>query len=161
MSLAECELSPQVVVAWSWRGGGGRGGGGRWWWGGGRYDPAVVGWWRRSSPPPSRRRCPRRRSSSGPSSSSTVHAHPGWLSGVSFFLCKSIVYGAFVWVRRALNGRERRFPARAVLYSECAAVESRAEVLRTAPGVHDFIARCRVDLDEGLLPFSLPHSRLY
>ena len=33
--LAECELSPQVAVARSWRGGGGRGGGGR--------RPAAVG----------------------------------------------------------------------------------------------------------------------
>ena len=67
------------------------------------------------------------------------------------FLCKSILYGAFVWARRALNGRKCRFPARAVLYLDCAAVESRAEALRTAPGVHEFIARCRVDLDEDLL----------
>jgi hypothetical protein len=28
------------------------------------------------------------------------------------FPCKSILYGAFVWARRALNGRKRRFPAR-------------------------------------------------
>ena len=38
---------------------------------------------------------------------------PGRLSAISVFLCKSILYGAFVWARRALNSRKRRFPARA------------------------------------------------
>ena len=32
---------------------------------------------------------------------------------LSVFLWKSILYGAFVWARRALNDRKRRFPARA------------------------------------------------
>jgi hypothetical protein len=30
-----------------------------------------------------------------------------------FFLCESVLYGAFVWARRALNSRKRRFSARA------------------------------------------------
>jgi hypothetical protein len=38
----------------------------------------------------------------------------GRLSALSVFLCKSILYGAFVWVRRALKHQKRRFPARAV-----------------------------------------------
>jgi hypothetical protein len=37
----------------------------------------------------------------------------GWLSALSVFLCKSVLYGAFVWARRALNNQKRRFPARA------------------------------------------------
>jgi hypothetical protein len=39
----------------------------------------------------------------------------GRLSAISDFLCKSILYGAFVWVHRALKYQKRRFPARAVL----------------------------------------------
>ena len=39
---------------------------------------------------------------------------PGRLSALRVFLWKSILYGAFVWARRALNRRKRRFPARAV-----------------------------------------------
>ena len=35
--------------------------------------------------------------------SKTVRAAPGRLSALSIFLCKSILYGAFVWARRALN----------------------------------------------------------
>jgi hypothetical protein len=38
----------------------------------------------------------------------------GRLSARSVFLCKSILYGAFVWARRALKHQKRRFPARAV-----------------------------------------------
>jgi hypothetical protein len=44
----------------------------------------------------------------------SVRAVPGRLSALSVFLCKSVLYGAFVWARRALNSRKRRFPARAV-----------------------------------------------
>ena len=33
----------------------------------------------------------------------TVRAAEGRLSALSIFLCKSILYGAFVWARRALN----------------------------------------------------------
>jgi hypothetical protein len=44
----------------------------------------------------------------------TVRAVPGRLSALSVFLLKSILYGAFVWAHRALNGPKRRFPARAV-----------------------------------------------
>jgi hypothetical protein len=40
---------------------------------------------------------------------------PGRLSALRVFLCKSVLYGAFVWARRALNSRKRRFPARAVV----------------------------------------------
>jgi hypothetical protein len=43
---------------------------------------------------------------------------PGRLSAISFFLCKSGLYGAFVWARRALNSRKRRFPARAVDHNQ-------------------------------------------
>jgi hypothetical protein len=43
----------------------------------------------------------------------TVRAAPGRLSAISVFLLKSILYGAFVWARRALNGPKRRLPARA------------------------------------------------
>jgi hypothetical protein len=43
----------------------------------------------------------------------TVRAVPGRLSAISVFLCKSVLYGAFVWARRALNRPKRRFPARA------------------------------------------------
>jgi hypothetical protein len=38
----------------------------------------------------------------------------GRLSAISVFLCKSFLYGAFVWARRALKHQKRRFPARAV-----------------------------------------------
>ena len=38
---------------------------------------------------------------------------PGRLSALSVFLCKSVLYGVFVWARRALNSQKRRFPARA------------------------------------------------
>ena len=38
----------------------------------------------------------------------------GRLSALSVLLCKSVLYWAIVWARRALNGRKRRFPARAV-----------------------------------------------
>ena len=43
----------------------------------------------------------------------TVRAQRGRLSAISVFLCKSVLYGAFVWARSALNSRKRRFPARA------------------------------------------------
>ena len=35
------------------------------------------------------------------------------LSAISVFLCKSVLYGPFVWARRALKHQKRRFPARA------------------------------------------------
>ena len=38
----------------------------------------------------------------------------GHLSAISVFLCKSVLYGTFVWARRVLNNQKRRFPARAV-----------------------------------------------
>jgi hypothetical protein len=44
----------------------------------------------------------------------SVRAVPGRLSGLSVFLCKSVLYGAFVWARWALNSQKRLFPARAV-----------------------------------------------
>ena len=43
----------------------------------------------------------------------TVRARPGRLSALSVFHSKSILYGACVWERRALNSPKRRFPARA------------------------------------------------
>ena len=43
----------------------------------------------------------------------SVRALPGRLSDLSVFHSRSVVYGAFVWVRRALNIQKRRFPARA------------------------------------------------
>jgi hypothetical protein len=44
----------------------------------------------------------------------TVRALPGRLSALSVFLCKSVLYGAFVGTCRPLNRQKRRFPARAV-----------------------------------------------
>jgi hypothetical protein len=44
----------------------------------------------------------------------TVRAALGRLSDISIFLWKSILYGAFVWACRALNGLNWRSPARAV-----------------------------------------------
>ena len=43
-----------------------------------------------------------------------VRARPGRSSALSVFPSKSVLYGGFVWARGALNGRKRRFPARAV-----------------------------------------------
>ena len=37
----------------------------------------------------------------------------GRLSALRVFLCKSALYGAFAWARRALKPQKRRFPARA------------------------------------------------
>jgi hypothetical protein len=37
----------------------------------------------------------------------------GRLSAIRVFVCKSVLYGAFVWARRALAHQKRRFPARA------------------------------------------------
>jgi hypothetical protein len=48
-------------------------------------------------------------------SAASVRALPGRLSGLSVFLCKSVLYGAFVSVRGALNRPKRRFSARAVI----------------------------------------------
>ena len=42
-----------------------------------------------------------------------VRAYLGRLSAISIFLCKSVLYGAFVWAHRVLNHQKRRFPARA------------------------------------------------
>ena len=47
----------------------------------------------------------------------------GRLSALSVFLSKSVLYGAFVWARRALSGLKWRFPARA----ELAALQSAGE----------------------------------
>jgi uncharacterized sulfatase len=41
---------------------------------------------------------------------------PGAVKRPQRFRCKSVLYGAFVWARRALNRQKRRFPARAVIY---------------------------------------------
>jgi hypothetical protein len=45
----------------------------------------------------------------------SVRACPGRLSALCIFHRKSVLYGAFVWARRALNGKKRRFWARAVM----------------------------------------------
>jgi hypothetical protein len=50
----------------------------------------------------------------GPAVHDPVRATSGRLSALRVFLSKSILYGAFVWARRALNSQKRRFPARAV-----------------------------------------------
>ena len=50
----------------------------------------------------------------GATASSTVRARAGRLSTLSVFHSKSLLYGAFVWSRRALNGPNRRFPGWAV-----------------------------------------------
>jgi hypothetical protein len=42
-----------------------------------------------------------------------VRALQGWLSGLSVFLCNSVLCGGFVWEHRALNRPKRPFPARA------------------------------------------------
>jgi hypothetical protein len=44
----------------------------------------------------------------------TVRAVLGRLSAIIVFLFRSVLHGAFVWARRALNSQKRRFPARAV-----------------------------------------------
>ena len=54
------------------------------------------------------------RISYAPTRAMTVRAAQGRLSAIRLFLWKSILYGAFVWARRALNSRKWRFPARAV-----------------------------------------------
>jgi hypothetical protein len=46
--------------------------------------------------------------------SPTARACPRQLSALSVSHCKSGLYGAVVWARRALNIQKRRFPARAV-----------------------------------------------
>jgi hypothetical protein len=46
---------------------------------------------------------------------STVRARPRRLSGISVSRRESVLYGAFVWARGALNRPKRRFPTRAVL----------------------------------------------
>ena len=47
-------------------------------------------------------------------STSPVWARPGRLSALTVSHSKSVLYDTFVWVRRALNGPVRRFPAPAV-----------------------------------------------
>jgi hypothetical protein len=47
-------------------------------------------------------------------SDTTVRARAGRLSGLSISLYKSVFYGAFVWVRMALNSQKRRSSTRAV-----------------------------------------------
>ena len=44
-------------------------------------------------------------------SAAAVRARPGRLSGLSVSHSKSVLYGAFVWARRALSSQKRRFPA--------------------------------------------------
>jgi hypothetical protein len=61
-----------------------------------------------------RRRPSARRAAGSNGRPRVVRAVPGRLSVISVSLCKSVLYGAFVWAHRALNSRKRRFPARAV-----------------------------------------------
>jgi hypothetical protein len=42
----------------------------------------------------------------------TVRARPGRLSGLSISHSRSVLHGAFVWARGALNSPKRWFPAR-------------------------------------------------
>jgi hypothetical protein len=42
-----------------------------------------------------------------------VRAAQGRLSTLRVLLCKSVLYGDFVWARRVLKHQKRRFPARA------------------------------------------------
>ena len=44
----------------------------------------------------------------------SVRARPGRLSALSGFYSESVLYGAFVWARGALNRQKLRFPARVV-----------------------------------------------
>jgi hypothetical protein len=44
--------------------------------------------------------------------SATVRAAHGRLSALSVFLCESVLYGAFVWARRALKSPTLWFPVR-------------------------------------------------
>ena len=77
---------------------------------------------------------------------SSVRALPGRLSDLSVSHSKSILYGALVWARRALNRPKRRFPVRAVCLAAChrqpyllRAVFDGGDavaVFRTQPGVH-------------------------
>jgi hypothetical protein len=64
-----------------------------------------------------------------------VRARRGRSSALSVFHSKSFLYGAFVWVRRALNKQKRRFPARAEVrrVERCACVRR----LRNVPGLRD------------------------
>ena len=58
-----------------------------------------------------------RRPSIGPAKSEwSIYrpGRPGRLSALSVFPSESILYGAFVWARRALYSQKRRFWARAV-----------------------------------------------
>ena len=92
----------------------------------------------------------RSKRSTAESFSYTVRAQRGRLSALSVFLCKFVLYGVFVWARRALNSRKRWFPARA---------EEPVDV----PVWDGEIPRDELEasLDEGLLSFSLARSNLY
>jgi hypothetical protein len=54
----------------------------------------------------------------------------GRLSAISVFLCKSVLYGAFVWARKVLKHQKHWFPARAALWTAqnavCLSYPSRA-----------------------------------
>ena len=52
----------------------------------------------------------------GPSALSATRARPGWLRALSVPPSRSVLYGAFVWARRALDSQKRRVPARAGLH---------------------------------------------
>jgi hypothetical protein len=58
---------------------------------------------------------------------------PGRLSALRVFLCKSVLYGVFVWARRALNSQKRRFPAWAA-WSRCGRSTRRGARARPSSG---------------------------
>jgi hypothetical protein len=60
----------------------------------------------------------------------TARAAPGWLCGLSAFHRKSILYGAFVWARRALNGPKRWFLALAGLPARAPAARGHRQAAR-------------------------------
>jgi hypothetical protein len=63
---------------------------------------------------------------------------PGaFTNGISVSHSKSILYGSFVWARRALNRPKWRFPARAVLLDpEHPRMENTTMTGTTSPGRH-------------------------
>ena len=80
----------------------------------------------------------------------TVRALPGRLSALSVFRFKSVLYGAFVWARRALKHQKRRFPARAVAQQRLGAAAVHGAELRRqvrVPGLraHVHVRQLRPD----------------
>jgi hypothetical protein len=83
------------------------------------HSPAAAcscacGWASTRPPRPGRRGGASRLATATRPPTAPVRAILGRLSAISVLLCESVLYGAFVWARRALNSRKRWFPARAV-----------------------------------------------